>query len=155
MHPNHFAPWHRRHPAAFVVLMVTAIVLVIVTLGAGLLLGLGVLFVHALSDPVPVDAHDERTVRARFSIYADDVDASRDTSSMWCARLATGDPSGRWFPRGPRSTGDVTIDGDVATMALTYSPQGAPSDPDDDPVLARTLVRFRYESGVWRYCGVS
>lgn len=155
VHPNYFAPWHRRHPAAFVVLMITAIVLVVLTLGAGLLLGLGVLFVHALSEPVPVDAHDERAVRSRFSTYAGDVDASRDVSVMWCTRLAKGDARSRWFPPGPRSTGDVTIDGDAATIVVHYSPLGAPSDPDEDPVRATTLVQFRYESSAWRYCGVS
>ncbi|MCS3780810.1 hypothetical protein [Tsukamurella ocularis] len=155
MHPNYFEPWHRRHPAAFIILTVTAIVLVILTLGAGLLLGLGVLFVHALSDPVPVDAHDERTVRTRFSSYADDVDASRDVSGMWCTRLKNGAGSTRWFPPGPRSTGDVTVDGDAATIGVHYYPQGAPTDPDEDPVRAKTLVQFRYESGLWRYCGVS
>ena len=151
MHPNYFEPWHRRHPVAFVVLMVTTIVLVVFTLVAGVLLGLGILLVHALSDPVPVDKHDERTVLTRLHNYATDIDTGSDVSSMWCTRLAAGDASTRWFPPGPRSTGDVTITGDAATVVVTYTRK--PTDSDEDP--AKTLVQFRYESGVWRYCGVS
>ena len=58
-------------------------------------------------------------------------------------------------PARPRSTGDVTVDGEAATMVVHYSPQGAPSDPDEGLVRAKTLLQFRYESGMWRYCGVS
>ncbi|NMD57606.1 MULTISPECIES: hypothetical protein [Tsukamurella] len=155
MHPNYFEPWHRRHPAVFIILTVTAIVLIILTVGAGLLLGLGVLFAHALSDPVPVDEHDERTVRARLSGYGADVDSGRDVSGLWCERLVDGDESTRWFPPGPRTTGDVVIDGDIATIGVHYYPQGAPKDPDEDPVRAKKVAQFRYESGMWRYCGVS
>ena len=155
MHPTYFEPWHRRHPVAFVLLTVAAATTTVLSLAVASGIGLLILLAHALSDPVPVDAHDERAVRARFSIYADDVDASRDVSGMWCTRLVNGDTGTRWFPPGPRSTGDITIDGEAATMVVHYSPQGAPSDPDEDPVRAKTLLQFRYESGMWRYCGVS
>ncbi len=148
VHPTSFAPWHRRHPAAFVVLMVTTIVLVVLALGAGLLLGLGVLFVHALSDPVPADRHDAVGVRQRVAIYGETLDRGWDVRGLLCTRLAEADPADRWFPPAPRTPGVVTIDGDDATVVVSSS---------NPPAAAATVttLRFRYESGVWRYCGVS
>lgn len=34
-------------------------------------------------------------------------------------------------------------------------PQGVPKDPAEDPVRAKKRIQFRYESGLWRFCGVS
>lgn len=148
MQQTYLAPWHRRHPAVFITLVVTTTVLVVVALTIGAIAGLFVLFVRALSDPVPVDRRDAATVRERVAIYGRAADNGWDLRGSQCAGLVDAEPGRRWFPPGPRYAGAVTIDGDDATVIVSSSPT---------PATASTVaaLTFRYEAGVWRYCGVS
>ncbi len=145
---TYLAPWRRRHPAVFITLAVTTTVLVVVVLTIGAVVGLLVLFVRALSDPVPVDRHDAATVRGRVAIYGQAVDNGWDLRGSQCTGLVDAEPARRWFPPGPRYAGAVTIDGDDATVIVSSSPT---------PATAATVasLTFRYEAGAWRYCGVS
>ncbi|KXO89806.1 hypothetical protein AXK56_06505 [Tsukamurella pulmonis] len=148
MQPNHLAPWHRRHPVAVVVLTVVTAVLIVVTVTLAVVIGLFVMLAHALSDPIPVDRRDAATVRERVEMYGLAVDKGWELTGSQCNRLRDAEPGEKWFPPGPRYAGSVRIDGDDATVVVSSSPTPATAQ------MVSSLA-FRYESGAWRYCGVS
>ncbi|KXO89031.1 hypothetical protein [Tsukamurella pseudospumae] len=147
------APLRQRNPAAFVAVAATsaiAFVLVVAVAALAAAFGMLLLLAHALSDPLVHDRHDEGSVRFRASLFSRDSAPGKDMSDSMCRRiLGSFDARDRWYPPGRWLVGAVTIAGDDATVAVTH-PVTAGADRE-----TTTTVRFRYEGGLWQYCGVS
>lgn len=148
------APLRQRNPAAFVGVVVTAaiaFVLVVALAALAAAVGVLVLLAHALSDPVVHDRHDEVSVRFRAGLFSRDAGSGEDVSAAMCRRiLGSFDPADRRYPPVPWLDGAVAIRGDDATVVVTH-----PVRTGADQGVATTTVRFRYEGGLWQYCGIS
>ncbi len=155
--PNTYqAPLRQRNTAAFIAIALTSAIagtLVVAMAVAGAAIGLLLLLAHAMSDPVALDRPDETSVSFRVSEFSEKITEGGwgDMSDYMCRRLqGSFDARDRWYPPGPWFESSVSVDDHEAKVVVIH-----PAAAGIDRGLATTTVRFRYEAGLWQYCGVS